>query len=101
MASGQSQSASPSLIGSLVERVSVRGVRENERWGIQVRHLLRLGLVEIVLVEDKSLGEHITQQPRESGLPRRGAAADADDDGAGGIHVRQCVLGRRGKRISV
>lgn len=56
MASGQSQSRSPFFVGSLpdyVSQITISDIRF---------YLLRLRLVKVIFVEDKGVGENISQQ---------------------------------------
>ena len=50
--------------------------------------VLGLGLVKVILVQDHGIGEDVSQQPRERGLPAGRAPADADYGGFPVIHWR-------------
>jgi hypothetical protein len=53
---------------------------------VEGRDALGFGLVKVILVENKGLGEDVAQQAGKCGLAAGRAAADADDDGAWRLH---------------
>ena len=90
MASGQSQSTCPLVIGSLAgsQRQSRLRLKSTRR---EKRDALRLGLVKVVLVEDEGLGEQVPQQPRECRLAARRDATDAYHNGVLVVHGHKFI----------
>ena len=90
MASGQSQSTCPLVMGSLAGSQQCGGLRV-EGTRREEGDALRLGLVKVVLVEDEGLGEQVPQQPREGRLAARRDAADANHNGALVVHGHESI----------